>query len=155
MIDTIKEANHVLSAMRSDARFEKRSGRLWLVTKYGENAIVSGSTGWYPALNYGRHGMGGTQAGSVMQLAHWVRGKPRVPVSTWEYWCGPKIGLADRELIDRLKASSYGDPKMTACVLCGAAQVGDWWSKGKLVGPVCGWTTGCQQDPQANKGAAS
>lgn len=137
MIPSLDEVNGVLSIMREKGRFDRRKGRLWYTNRHGTVAAVNGRTGWYPAWNYGRFGMGGTSACATMQLAHWARGKPRVPVSTWEYWFGPKIMLGDAAVLERLKDSSYGDPAMTCCVLCGNSRIGDWWSNDKLIGPCC------------------
>lgn len=109
----------------------------------------SGSLG----INYGRLGLGGTKAMAVGQLALWIRGRPRVPLSAWRYWAGDKILLARErgpELVKRIEGSGYDDGKSTLCVLCGGPPKGGldgsrcWWNRGPVTGPCCTFES-CQR----------
>jgi hypothetical protein len=101
-------------------------------------------------LYYHRFGMGNTMAMAVGQLARWIRGQSRVPLSAWDYWTGAKIRLSGNNgqlTADYLYASSYEDGKSTECVLCGGSNCGDWYSKDGFVGPCCAYGQ-CKTDNQ-------
>jgi len=91
-----------------------------------------------------RLGMGGVTEQAIVQLVLWCRDQPRVPMAWWLYACSEKIGLGSSETIRLLKASDYGDPARTCCVLCGAANPTDWWSLAKVLGPCC-WMGRCNE----------
>jgi hypothetical protein len=99
-------------------------------------------------MYYHDMGMGGTMAMAVGQLVLWIRGKPRLPLRSWEYWASDTIRLAGDNgpaMLACIAASTYGDGKATRCVLCGGDQVGDWWSLNGVTGPCCSYTRGCRQ----------
>jgi len=77
---------------------------------------------------------------AVGQLARWIRGQSRVPLSAWLYWASDKIRLAGTQgvfMLQGIMYSSYSDGNFTKCVLCGADKCGDWWSRDGLTGPCC------------------
>jgi hypothetical protein len=149
----LEEANKVLQTFAPSLTFIRRHNRLCL--KYKRESLKPfgyslGTTKTIEAqvakhsgalcINYGKLGMGGTMAMAVGQLARWIRGQSRVPISAWEYWASDKILLArDRGnlMLQYIKESSYDDGKATRCVLCGDNRCGDWWSLNGVVGPCC------------------
>jgi hypothetical protein len=126
----ISEANEVLDTFAPGCVLECRRSRLILKSLYGENAIILGRDGRWPTFRYGRHGLGGTQALGIGQLARWIRGLSRVPAYTFWGWFGSKTA-------DLLNASSYPNPDATKCVRCGKRAPGDWWSLDGVTGPCC------------------
>ena len=149
----IDEANRVLGTFNHRTHFV-RLNRLCLTKLRGGfvGAQVAKNSGAL-CINYGRLGMGGTEAMAVGQLARWIRGQTRVPLAAWVYWADQKVMLAGErgnELIDLLEQSTYDDGKSTRCVLCGADRCGDWWCLDGVVGPCC--TYGCCVADGAPKG---
>jgi hypothetical protein len=146
----IAEANPILRAIYPDLSLQDRSRRLWIVARGdfpAEMAARLNGNGDRLGCDYGRLGMGGTGALATGQLVRWTRGLTRVPLTSWEYWLGPKILLGrggDARALELLRASSYSDPKLTCCVLCGSPKIADWWNDGKLVGPCC-WGGRCRR----------
>jgi len=144
-IDLLNEVNDVLHTFAEYLSFSHKNNRLYLTydqpgfqtkTKLVQVAKHSGAL----SINYGRLGMGGTTAFAVGQLARWIRGQTRVPISAWEYWTGSKIVLGGSNcdtVLSSIIASSYNDKEKTKCVLCGADRCGDWWCLDRVVGPCC------------------
>jgi hypothetical protein len=108
------------------------------------------SCGDIGGMKYHQFGMGGTQQLVVGQLVRWIRGQTRLPLKSWKYWTGPTCGLGDGTTYDRIAASSYPDPEMTKCVVCGTKEIMtlDWWeSPTGGVGPCCTFGT-CETPEQ-------
>lgn len=103
---------------------------------------------FYPVWSH-KWPYGGTSCTALSQLVRWIQGRPVLPLSTWRYWCGPRVQLArDRgdALIARLVHAQY--PERAHCVLCGRLlESFDWWSLNKVSGPACNYTEGCRQKP--------
>jgi len=146
----LREANEILRIFQSDFHFVKNH-RLCLAWRRNGSYFtycvrVSKHSGALSMKNW-KLGLGGTSAMAMGQLARWIRGQSRVPISAWEHWAGDQIRLAgDRgdELVAAIKRSSYGNGKKTHCVLCGADRCGDWWSLDNVVGPCCTFSK-CQR----------
>lgn len=104
---------------------------------------------FYPVWNW-RWGHGGTAATALASLIRWVRRRPVVPMSTWEYWADPNGNSRLMRQCDpapSLQAlRDAGYPMKAACVLCGRELNGfDWWSLDGVSGPCCRYTDGCRQ----------
>ena len=137
--NTLLEANSVLETFNDRLKF-KRQSRLCLLHRNGVSAVRVAPHSGSLCNNYGRMGMGGTQAMAVGQLARWIRGQTRAPLHWWEHWASPKIALArdqGEEMMELLRKSSYDDGVTTLCVHCGNPRSGDWWCLDGLVGPCC------------------
>lgn len=100
----------------------------------------------YPTW-YSKWCHGGTACTALANLIRWLQKKPVVPLSTWQMWAGRKFWLMrDRgdECVTLLETAEY--PQTAECVLCGRELSRfDWWDHGKLSGPCCVHTEGCQQ----------
>lgn len=142
-----------LTFVLGDTRCRSRSSRKDLCLRYMRpgnrphvvRAEVNRQNGSL-IINYGKLGLGGTKAVAVAQLALWIRGRPRLPLTVWRYWAGDTILLARErgpEMLERIEASMYDDAKSTLCVLCGCAPKGglDWWCRGEVSGPCCALET--------------
>lgn len=141
----LSEANIVLGEFNDGLSFELRT-RLYLRHRNGVSAVRVAPHSGSLCNNYGKMGMGGTQAMAVGQLARWIRGQTRAPLLWWEHWASPKIALArgrGEEMMELLKKSSYDDGRSTLCVHCGSQYSGDWWCLDGLVGPCCSFAR-CQ-----------
>jgi hypothetical protein len=147
MMHSLTDPNAVLATFNGQVRFGRRLGRLRLEYLGIDGRSVGRSVGVQVnknsgalGINYGRFGMGGTQALAAGQLVLWIRDKPRVPLRAWEYWASPTVLLAggnsDR-MLALLRASAYDDGVKTRCVLCGGDRCGDWWNLDGLTGPCC------------------
>ena len=144
-------ANEILKACDTDKQYptelqlEMRGTRLFITSRYGSTPMLVRRDGCYPTFNYGRYGMGGTQAQALCQLARWIRNQTRVPLGAWRYWCGDTVKLArdnGATVMALLDGSSYPDARYTSCVLCGAPDPRDWWSirgGGGKTGPCCAY----------------
>jgi len=143
--DAVIEANRVLHAFAPYLSFLYKNNRLSLLyhrpgrpskTKCVQVAKHSGAL----SINYGRLGLGGTQAMAIGQLARFIRNQTRVPLHAWEHWTCDKIMLGGENSQDVLRAvrdSSYCDAEKTKCVICGGSRSGDWWSLDGVIGPCC------------------
>lgn len=105
------------------------------------------SDGSWPRYGYDCRPTGGTGLQALAQLIRYVRDLTRLPILTWEYWCGEKIGLGNTETLRLIRESEYGDPTKTCCIFCGTTEWKnglDWYSYEGKIGPGCGWNT-CQK----------
>lgn len=150
--ERIEQANAILHLYAPHVTIERRRGRLWLVCQWErtgrapyrcEKAACLNASGNSLACRYGALSMGGTCARATANLILWIRDEPRVPISSWRYWCGDGVQLARENgeaLIETLSATDYGDPLKTCCVHCKNPERRpvDWWSrKGDPTGPCC------------------
>ena len=77
-------------------------------------------------------GHGGTATTALAQLVRWIKGKPVLPLPTWQYWSGDKCRLlrqGDAQMaLESLQSAGY--PATATCVLCKETITGgmDWWS---------------------------
>jgi hypothetical protein len=104
--------------------------------------------GDWTRYGYRQRPTGGTGMQALAQLIRYVRDLPRLPLVTWEYWAGDTVQLATPRALEILRASDYGNPKKTCCVLCGDPHFKrglDWWSLDRVVGPAC-YGGNCQKE---------
>ena len=147
-----EEANRVLHSFYSRLTFLWKGNLLCLqyLPREGPRRVVVAQVSQDSGalcINYGRLGMAGIGAMAVGQLARWIRGQTRVPLSAWRYWASDKIRLAgDRGtiMLHYIENSSYDDGTKTRCVLCGENRCGDWWHLDGLTGPCCTYAR-CQR----------
>lgn len=136
----LNEANAVLRTFRSHLTFDLRAGRLYLVYNHDRypavRPVLLSKNGTHPVTGeYGEFGCGGTYTACIVQLVHWLRGKPRRPLRFWELWLGE-----ESEAVQLLKRTDYGSHEKTCCVLCGNPEPGDWLLSGHpsgKIGPLC------------------
>lgn len=146
------EAVNAVLAMFSTSQLTWRRGFYvsWPTSDGGEVAWrwhCRGGQDFYPTW-HNRWPGGGTASTAMSQLIRWLRDEPVLPISTWEYWTGPKVALGrdnGPEIVRLLREAGY--PEHACCVLCGNRIEGglDWWNLKGVSGPCCGWTTGCRQ----------
>lgn len=118
--------------------------------------MTRGGQSFYPVWSR-KWGHGGTRCTALSQLVRWIQGKPVLPMSTWRYWAGDRVGLGRErgpEIVRLLTEGGY--PLQSQCVLCGCdlLQGLDWWHLDKLSGPCCNSHNGCRQIPAKKAGAA-
>jgi hypothetical protein len=111
---------------------------------------------FYPQVNTGQMGIGGTHTTAISQLVRYCQGRPCLPLNSWRYWGGKSVMLW-RDLRDRdtalsaLENSDY--PKTPVCVFCGgdlAGQQWDWYSLRTGVEGCGCWGRKCQDDQPDN-----
>jgi hypothetical protein len=155
----IAAANEMLRIFSPELRLALRDSRIRVIADWNDQDQPAILNGCGERLRHTRKlGCGGTVSQAVGQLVRWIRGDTRLPRDTWEYWCGKTVYLAGErgpELLATLDASGYCEPEKTCCVLCGNPRIGDWWSLDKVVGPCCGWRSGCRQNRTPQLGVAA
>jgi hypothetical protein len=106
--------------------------------RYDFPAVLRSDGSW-PKFGYRQRPTGGTGFQAMAQLIRYIRDLPRLPLVTWEYWAGASIQLGAARTIELLRASDYGNPDKTRCVLCGTLDFKglDWWSLDGITGPSC------------------
>lgn len=143
-------ANMVLGSFESKVLLYDTEGRglrmCWPVgpgliwpPKYDFTARLQADGRW-PKYGFHHRPCGGTGMQAVAQMIRYVRDLPRLPLSCWLHWAGPTVQLASPRTLEILKASDYGNPQKTCCVLCGSIIFGylvDWWSVDGITGPCC------------------
>lgn len=149
--DLLANANRALDLLMPGTEMSIHNGRVCLKPDYPPNSpakqwrLRPGSGSW----TYTRYHWGSTSQAAIANLVKWVQGRPCVPLSTWEYWASTRVKLArdrGRDLVALLRSSGY--PEKAYCILCGRHVTSfDWWSRGRVNGPVCWWTEGCKQEP--------
>lgn len=133
---TIAESGHVLVTWSST--YGTTRTRRWLTR----------GNDWYPVW-YRHWGHGGTAAAALAQLVRWIRGRPVLGLTTWQYWGSDTCQLLRQGggpdfAIQALRAAGY--PEQSTCVLCGqTGHCGDWWNLNGVSGPCCSWQSGCRQ----------
>jgi len=140
--EIIPRANDVLRTFQPRTVFYRsRHGRLWLEDTATGAAIYASTRSCSGGLAnaYYRMPFGGTGAAAIGQLARWIRGQTRVPLTAWRAWASDAVQLCNLYTVAQLSALGYDDPLRTCCVLCGCntARVRDWWSRDGVVGPCC------------------
>jgi hypothetical protein len=136
--ERIEVANRVLETFCT-IRLSDRSGRLWMEwpPRFAFPAALRGDGTW-PRYGYYQRPCGGTGLNATAQIIRYVRDLPRLPMRAWRHWASENVKLCCAETLRLLEASEY--PARTACVLCGRddwTRGLDWWSLGKIIGPVC------------------
>lgn len=153
LVDRLRVANAAIAFFAPETTISVESGRVvvrwrsYRDEQYSRRWQCHRGQDFYPTWSR-KWGHGGTCCTALSQLVRFVQEKPVLPMSTWEYWCSPKIALArDRgdELVKTLRDGGY--PIHVPCVLCKQPINGglDWWNLNGVSGPCCGWTTGCRQ----------
>lgn len=139
---TLAEVNEVLATFREPdeqvSLYQRPGTLLYLAgTDWNHAAQMRGDGTYFRHVRVHSR-MGGTEEMATVQLVRWYRGMTRRPLRCWSHWCGHLIKLGRPDTMDLLRSSSYPDPRKTACVLCGSAEPGDWWSLDGVTGPYCG-----------------
>lgn len=159
MTDRLAEANVAMQFFQPEIVLSRAAnGRLWLAyatpNYSARRAAVLTRDGSSLACRYGALGMGGTCAAATAQLIRWVRDETRLPLFTWEYWCGDSVRLADDHgsaLLAFLQASSYVDAAKSTCIFCGSERIGDWYGPPFVQGPGC-WGQACPDGTEHRPG---
>ena len=146
-------ANRVLELLRAGysvpvwLKFKGR--RAFVCWEYhGNNCVqwVTRGNDFYPTWHGRRGPWGGTTSTAMSQLIYWCQGKAVLPLSSWQYWCGPTVLLGREkgdEIVTTLQDGGY--PVAVTCVVCGKPPVGmDWWSLNGVSGPCCRHADGCR-----------
>lgn len=159
----IETANRVLSLFAADTRLEIVGGHAVVCWKQCGKPIrrrwMTRGQDFYPVWHK-LWGYGGTATTVLSQLVRWIKDKPVLPLTTWEWW-GSRICYLFRdkaeEVIAALREGGY--PENAVCVLCERNIIGgmDWWSLKGVSGPCCfscSMNSGCQQElPPPKKSA--
>lgn len=97
------------------------------------------SDGRWPRYGHDQRPTGGTGLQAIAQVIRYTRDLTRLPLLTWEYWGSDTVRLCNEETLRLIRASDYGDPAKTCCVLCGTTKFKglDWWSLDGVTGPSC------------------
>lgn len=97
---------------------------------------------------------GGTMTNFLANLVLWIKGKPTMPLTVFEFWGTPNYGLFrdsekgdhTTEVVKILEEAGY--PREVKCVVCKQKPKGlDWWSDDKKAGPCCSYGR-CDVVPQ-------
>lgn len=153
--DRVALANSVLETFIPSIQLYLRGPRLRMrwdarkeVPRHDFSADLRSDGSW-TRWGYNQRPTGGTGMQALAQLIRYVRDLPRLPLATWEYWAGERVKLCTPQTLELIRASDYGDPAKTRCVLCGALEYKrglDWWSLDGVTGPSC--YGGRCKDPQ-------
>ncbi len=137
-LSRLDEANEALRIIKPGSSFELKKNRLYINTFAGQMPVRLCSNGNSLGNNYGRLGMGGTEALAIGQLARWIRNDTRLPLTAWQHWSSDRVNLCDPSIVLFLKESSYMDEYKVCCVLCGEIPSNlDWWNLDGTIGPCC------------------
>ena len=141
-------ANAALQCFVPDTRLELRNGRVFVCWenyrgKPASRMWMTRGGSFYPMWSH-KWAHGGTCTIAMAQLVRWVRGLTVLPMTTWEYWVGERVGLAgwrgkdkQEELLATLRNAGY--PLVSTCIFCGKSPIGrfDWYSYRGKEGTVC------------------
>jgi hypothetical protein len=138
--ERLKVSNEIIRNWHPTLCLTVKSGKIhasWYDYRgYHEKPWLCRKGSFFPSIA-NKISIGGTSIQAITQLVRWTRELSVLPLSTWEYWCSPTVGLKPKDkILELLNEMKY--PKHHKCCWCGIdLQQFDWFSLGKKEGPGC------------------